>query len=162
MAEGVAQLILKLPGGASRESMKQDDQLMADTRPLQGNKLQALLGPLLSRQGGIVPRRRCLVLSSTLSISLIPSASTFELHFCRYSGQAGEPCDGMGMQVEELHDRHTKLQKLHADWRAQEGRVQRMNTEVEALAQQVGADTMKVGRTTNVLAKRLLKYYRVC
>ena len=46
------------------------------------------------------------------------------------------------MQVEELHDGHSRLQKLHADWRAQEGRVQRMTSDVEGLAQQVGAECM--------------------
>ena len=43
----------------------------------------------------------------------------------------------VGVQVEELHLGHNKLEKLHADWRTQEGRKQRLADEVEDLAQQV-------------------------
>ena len=42
-----------------------------------------------------------------------------------------------GLQIDGLHAEHVKVDKLHSEWRAQEGRVQRLTAETETLAQQV-------------------------
>ncbi|KAK9858828.1 hypothetical protein WJX84_008822 [Apatococcus fuscideae] len=65
--------------------------------------------------------------------------------------RAEQAMDTAGVQasverlVEELHQGHGKLEKLHADWRSQEGRVQRLAAELAGLEQQVEREREQQG-----------------